>query len=174
MFRNKILLLISVPLIFACGCTYYVDEPLSYKTAAQSAGPSRELTAEMFSASSNVQMDSIDDVIRLKENYESLIQKNAFLANENSELKKKNADLEIQLAKTQSDLESAQNEIAQANEFMTQMNQELIRWKSDVLGYRDENRKIQKAQLEALSKILKVLGAQDDSSNQMMGTMNEN
>lgn len=174
MYRSLNFLFGSILLVVISGCTYYVEEPMSYKTANQTAGSSHELNSEMFSANSNVQTNSVDDVIRLKEDYESLKQKNAFLTNENAELKKENSDLGLKLARAQSDLEAAKKEISESNEFIMQMNQELMRWKADVLGYRDENRKIQKAQLEALSRILKALGAQDDSSNHMMGTIDEN
>ena len=56
--------------------------------------------------------------------------------------------------------EPNQKELDEANAFLQQMHLELSEWKTDVLGFRDEIRKSQKAQLEALGKILSVLGAE--------------
>jgi uncharacterized protein YeaO (DUF488 family) len=53
-----------------------------------------------------------------------------------------------------------EKELAEANEFLQQMHVELNKWKSDVLGFREEMRQAQQAQLEALAKILRVLGAE--------------
>ncbi len=40
------------------------------------------------------------------------------------------------------------------------MQVELVKWKSDVLGFRDEMRKAQSVQLQALTRIMKILGAE--------------
>ena len=41
-----------------------------------------------------------------------------------------------------------------------EMHVELNQWKADVLGFRDEMRKAEAAQLQALGKILRILGAE--------------
>lgn len=40
------------------------------------------------------------------------------------------------------------------------MQKELTNWKSDVLGFRDEMRKAQKAQIDALTHIVTLLGGE--------------
>jgi len=61
--------------------------------------------------------------------------------------------LKAQLSQTQKELE-------EANEFLQKMHVELNQWKADVLGFRDEMRKAEAAQLQALGKILRILGAE--------------
>lgn len=75
------------------------------------------------------------------------------LAAENSRLKERVAALEPQLAQ-------AQKELAEANDLLVEMRLELNNWKADVMGFREEMRQADKAQLEALIKILEILSPQ--------------
>ena len=72
---------------------------------------------------------------------------------ENTHLKKEVGELRSQLAQ-------ARKELEEANEFLQKMHVELNQWKADVLGFREELRKAQVAQLQALGKILRILGAE--------------
>ena len=82
------------------------------------------------------------------------------LRQDNSALKLENADLNRQISELNTELDTARTELTEANEFLQQMHAELGKWKADVLGYRDEMRRAQVAELEALKKILKILGAE--------------
>ena len=92
--------------------------------------------------------------------YEEMSLSNNQLREKNNELFLENAKLKENVAKLQTSLDMTRKELAEANEFLQQMHVELNKWKTDVLGYRDEMRQAQKAQLEALAKILKLLGAE--------------
>ena len=61
---------------------------------------------------------------------------------------------------TQDDFKRAKNELTDATDFMEAQQLELTRWKKDVIGFRDEIRQSQAAQLRALIKVLKLLGAE--------------
>jgi hypothetical protein len=50
--------------------------------------------------------------------------------------------------------------LSEANGLLIEMRVELNNWKSDILGFRDEMRNAETAQLETLLRILKVLGGQ--------------
>ncbi len=63
---------------------------------------------------------------------------------------------EIHALKTQ--LAVAQRELSDANDLLREMRQGLDKWKSDVLGFRQEMRSAQKAELDAMIKILTLLG----------------
>ena len=63
---------------------------------------------------------------------------------------------EIHTLKTQ--LAVTQKELADANDLLREMRQGLDKWKSDVLGFRQEMRAAQKAEIEAMIKILTLLG----------------
>ncbi|MHC5165832.1 MAG: hypothetical protein ACYSOI_10975, partial [Planctomycetota bacterium] len=56
--------------------------------------------------------------------------------------------------------EQTKKDMTEANEFLGQMHLELNKWKTDVLGFRQEIRQAQQVQIEALGKILRVLGAE--------------
>jgi len=90
---------------------------------------------------------------QLSEVSNQIREKNMQLFEENARLKKEVESLEIRLAKTQKELD-------EASEFLQKMHVELNHWKSDVLGFREELRKAQAAQLQALGKILRILGAE--------------
>ena len=76
------------------------------------------------------------------------------------DLEEVNRKLAGQSAKLQTDLDAAQKELAEANQMLVEMKKELEAWKGNVLGFRDEIRKAQKAELDSLRKILVVLGAE--------------
>jgi chromosome segregation ATPase len=80
-------------------------------------------------------------------------QQNLVLGEENERLKKQVDTLETQLKQTQA-------ELTEANNLLVEMLGELNNWKSDILGFRNEMRVAAKTQLEALLKILEVLGAE--------------
>jgi len=71
-----------------------------------------------------------------------------------------NRKLSDNAVRLQADLAKTQQELAEANGLLIQMRTEIEKWKSDVLGYRDEMRKASQAQIEALAKVLSLLGAE--------------
>jgi chromosome segregation ATPase len=108
--------------------------------------------------------DAVQSALQWSEKYQQLSEtanqireKNMQLFEENTKLKKEVEDLQRRLAKTQKELE-------EANEFLQKMHVELNEWKADVLGFREELRKAQAAQLQALGKILRILGAEPAES----------
>jgi chromosome segregation ATPase len=78
----------------------------------------------------------------------------------NNSITKENSELKHQLSQLQLEMEQTKKELHSANAFLQEMQQELNHWKNDVLGFRDEMRRAESTQLEALSRILKLLGAE--------------
>ena len=81
----------------------------------------------------------------------------------NLDLTEENRTLSNQLTEAQTQLEQAKKELAEANTLLVDMQKELTNWKSDVLGFRDEMRKAQKAQIDALTHIITLLGGETPS-----------
>jgi predicted nucleic acid-binding Zn-ribbon protein len=79
--------------------------------------------------------------------YQELSIETEKLRQDNSALKLENADLNRQISALNTELDTMRTELTEANEFLQQ-------------GYRDEMRRAQVAELEALKKILKILGAE--------------
>jgi chromosome segregation ATPase len=97
----------------------------------------------------------------------ALSDKYAKLSEEASALRQQKQTLEAENQRLKNDLQScsiqsaqAQKELAQANDLLLQTRVELNNWKNDVLGFRGEMQDAQKAQLEALLKILKLMGGE--------------
>jgi chromosome segregation ATPase len=116
--------------------------------------------AKRFQESPSKGRTAVESAIELSEKYarlseqtSELREKNKDLINENTMLKRKAASLEAELKQTQ-------KELTEANDLLIEMLTELNNWKNSILGFRNEMRKAQKAQLEALLKVLEILGGE--------------
>jgi chromosome segregation ATPase len=92
--------------------------------------------------------------------YEDLLANTEKLRETKNTLSVENTDLTYKLTETKAELDRTKAELAEANNFLHEMQMELTKWKSDVLGFRDEMRSAQAAQLEALQRVLRILGAE--------------
>lgn len=68
--------------------------------------------------------------------------------------------LQADKLKLQAELTAAQKELKDANSLLIEMRQELTKWKADVLGFRGEMKEAQQAQIDMLTKVIKLLGAE--------------
>jgi septal ring factor EnvC (AmiA/AmiB activator) len=76
------------------------------------------------------------------------------------ELEEANKKLTVQVTKLQSDADNTQKELSEANQMLVEMRRELDSWKQNVLGFRDEIRESQKAQMDAMRRLMIFLGAE--------------
>jgi hypothetical protein len=76
------------------------------------------------------------------------------------DLSEEKRKLDDAVNKSQADFAKAQLELSDANALLMQMRQELEKWKTDVMGFRDEMRQASKIQLDALAKVMNLLGAE--------------
>lgn len=102
----------------------------------------------------------VESAVELSEKYAELSGRAAELQEKNKKLVEENSAKKKQVATLQSELEQAQKELTEANNLLIEMHMELNNWKSSILGFRSEMREAEKAQLEALLKILTILGAE--------------
>jgi chromosome segregation ATPase len=101
---------------------------------------------------------AVDSAIELSEKYARLSEEAATLRQENKDLTGRNQQLRDQATNLKAQLEQTQKELTEATDIMREMLIELNNWKANVLGFRAEMREAEKAQLEALLRILRVLG----------------
>jgi hypothetical protein len=113
-----------------------------------------------FTDPSQEATSAVEKALMWSERYEQLSGKAEQLRQDNTDLQIENNELKMQLSKLQVELDQAQKELADANAFLQDLQLELTQWKSDVLGFRDEIRAAQAAQMQALMKVLRVLGAE--------------
>lgn len=103
---------------------------------------------------------AVDSAIELSDRYAKLSDEASAMRLQIQNLEAENQRLKTDLKTTQDRLEKAQKELNEVNDLLVEMRVELNNWKTDVLGFRGEMRETEKAQLEALVKILKMLGAE--------------
>jgi len=82
------------------------------------------------------------------------------LQNECRDLEERNKKLLEQVSGLQTELSQARKELADANDLVLEMRRDLDQWKSNVLSFRAEMRSAQQAELEALSKVIRLLGGE--------------
>jgi septal ring factor EnvC (AmiA/AmiB activator) len=103
---------------------------------------------------------AVDSAIALSDRYAKLSEEASALRVQKQNLDAENQRLKNELKVAQDHLEKAQKDLDEVNDLLVEMRVELNNWKTDVLGFRGEMREAEKAQLEALVKILKMLGAE--------------
>jgi chromosome segregation ATPase len=160
--RNVVLFLV---MFLFCGCQL-IDEPIEVmRMPRMGVGSGTVVAADRtmerrFGGTESQADDAAESALAMSKKYQELSLEMEKLRQENVTVKLENDSLTRQTAGLESQLETTRNELSEANEFLQQMHVELGKWKSDVLGYRDEMRSAQVAELEALKKILKILGAE--------------
>jgi len=102
----------------------------------------------------------VESAMKLSEEYAKLNKEATVLRQQNEEFIAENRQLKEQVVSLEAQLKQAQKELAEANNLLIDMRIELNNWKADIIGFRDEMRQAETAQLETLLRILKVLGGQ--------------
>ena len=101
---------------------------------------------------------AVDSALALSERYSQAVEKLTVLQTENKTLIERNSHLVGQTTKLQAELAQTQKELEDANAMLVDIRKELEKWKTDVLGFRQEMRQAQQTQIEATGKVLKMLG----------------
>jgi chromosome segregation ATPase len=162
---------ISIILLVTAGCVRIVDEPIPVEhrlveQQSQSAKPPRvivpddEKIEKRFKDTSEGSVSVVESALLWSRKYDQLSEKTQKLREQNTKLQIENNQLKTKVAKLQVELDQTNKELTEANQFLQELQLELTRWKKDVLGFRDEIKRSQSAQLKALTRILKVLGAE--------------
>lgn len=146
---------ISIMALSITGCST-LD---SFRSKSDSASPGSAPAAAKFEPKDQAP-SAVENALMWSEKYAKLSDqmtqekaRSQLLLEDNNRLKDQNIQLKMQL-------DQAQKELAEANNLLIDMRKELNNWKTDVLGYRDEMRAANKAQLETLSRILNILGGE--------------
>ena len=143
---------------FLTGCTI-IRPPARQSSISQSTeDPHSSSTTKKFQTTQ--QPTAVESTIELTDKYTKLLKEASDLKVKISELTTENNRLKKSGSEFDEKLQQAQKELSEANDLLVKMSIELNNWKVDVLGFRDEMRDAQKAQLEALHKILVVLGGE--------------
>jgi len=168
--NRKILFIVilSAPAFLITGCEMFGGEAVSSPSDAAGTGAKEPMVVgqtnqsleRRFGQEGSDKMDAVKAAVMWSEKYQELSLATEQLREKNTQFVLENERLTRDAGRLESELKRTQAELAEANELLGQFQQELVRWKSDVLGFRDEMRGAESSQLAALAKILKLLGAE--------------
>lgn len=161
--RKITLIILTALTLGSFGCNI-VDEPIEIMMPDLSKPKTQPSTAaatgERFTDPQADKSGAVERALMWSQKYDELSVKVEKLMERNSTLVEENVANKHQLAQLQIEYDQTKKELDEANTFLQEMHLELTRWKSDVLGFRNEIRKAQTTQLNALSRILRILGAE--------------
>src|SRR4030042_2753367 len=167
--KNKpniiLLVILSLVISLPVGCTLTKEpgklsiEPISTRQPEPDVKQvSSDAVGNRFREQTSQSPTSVESAIELSQKYAKLSEEAAFFQQANSDLITKNRLLIDQNTNLKAQLQQSQKELTEANELMVEMRIELNNWQNNILGFRDEIRDAESAQLQALLKILKILG----------------
>lgn len=167
--KNKQIILIALtatimmPLFNGCsGQNSPVKVLLPLPSENQVAQPAAN--SNRFQNDEQANSNAIKSAIEVSEKYAQLVSEASELRLQNKAMKKENEQTSIKLKQIQTEMEKTKKELSQANDMIMETTVELNNWKSSVLGFRDEMRQANIAQLQSLQKILVILGGESQQS----------
>ncbi|MHC4843728.1 MAG: hypothetical protein ACYTEE_08010 [Planctomycetota bacterium] len=149
-----ILILISIS-----GCITVHETPPTEITSATSLETDNPISIR-FQEPDSQGPTPVETAIEISEKYAKAVEEASQLREQNSQLSKQNSELNAKLDGAKAKLSQTEQELKEANDMLIDMRIELNNWKMDVLSFRDEMRKADKAELQALLEILKTLGGE--------------
>ena len=153
-------MILLVPIFLLSGCLPS-QQPAELAVNSASAGEQQnDAIAKRFQPPGPEAQTVVASAMKLSSDYSRLNQEASLLRQQNEDLIAKNRQLNEKVASLDGQLQQTQKELAEANGLLIEMRIELNNWKADILGFREEMRNAETAQLETLLRILKVLGGQ--------------
>jgi TolA-binding protein len=158
-----ILMTVSLTLLPAvCGCSSGTN-PVKIVLPpdfGEGSKPQSTASVKRFEQTDAAKTTAIEAAVEMSEKCSQLTAESAELKQKNESLRKERQQIENELEKTKTELQNTRRELSQANDLIMEMKVELNNWKADVLGFREEMRQADIAQLETLKKVLEILGGE--------------
>ena len=161
--KKTIFILISLMPIFLLSNCVSVQEPpkVAARPDSTEIQQSASVAKRFQESASQIQNPTVvASAMELSKKHVVLSEQATVLRQQNRELIVQKQQLKDQVVALEAQLRQMQKELTEANDLLITMRIELNNWKVDILGFRDEIRNAETAQLEALFKILKVLGGE--------------
>ena len=154
----SLILLISLCLLQGCSTNQNPEEVNDYQDLTKLLHG--DSVVRRFQEPDMQNTTVLESAIELSEKYARLSDEASLMRQQNQDLITRNTHLKDQIINFEKQLQQTQKELKEANEILIEMRVELNNWKADVIGFRNEMRNAETAQLEALLKILQVLGGE--------------
>lgn len=172
---QKIILFTGLPIILLwAGC---MEPGQSFNTMLKPADTEQKpnpSAANRFQNAAPGGPTAVESAIELSKKYAALSEEMGKLKVEKQDLVTENSRLTQAVSALETELNQAKKELSEANDLLIEMRIELNNWKADVLGFRDEMRKADQAQLETLLKILNALGGEVSTEQALESASQEN
>ncbi|MHC4531716.1 MAG: hypothetical protein ACYSXD_09175 [Planctomycetota bacterium] len=152
-------LILSVLTLLLTGCKI-LEEPVEVVLKPESNPQQSDATLKRFQDAAPKGQTAVDSAIELSKKNAKLFEQMTVLQRDNQRLTAENTQMKDRIAVIEPELKQAKKELNEANDLLIEMRIELNNWKADILGFRNETRDADKAQLEALLRILEVLGGE--------------
>lgn len=169
--RYKIILLIVTSLlaVIHIGCSSQKPLKIVLPPDFEESPPKSAANQNRFQQKKDAP-SVLESAVEISEKYAKLSTESAELRQENKELQAESKQLREALNAARTELSKTQKELTEANNLLMEMQVELNNWKNDVLGFRDEMRQADIAQLQTLQNILEILGGEVPSQLVAAGT----
>lgn len=171
--KNSFFLILATLTIMFAGCQ---DIQLPRKTVLKPDAPQQQSKdiANRFQNTASRQ-NAIDSALELSKKNADLFEQMTTLQKENLKLAADNRQLKNRVAVLEPETEQLKKELNEANDLLVDMITELNNWKMRILGFQDEMRGANTAQMELLIKIAQAMGAEiieeQDYDNQSTETL---
>ena len=152
-------LCLSLLTVLSTGCVT-LEEPSTSASVATSRVDANHAVQKRFQDSDSKSPSAVDSAIELAKKHSALSNEMSTLKQEYVTIVAENEQMQKHIAILEPDLKQTKKELGQANDLLLNMRLELNEWQSNILGFRDEMRNADKAQLQALVKILEALGGE--------------
>lgn len=150
------------PLILAtlfCGCNI-PEGAVEIIMPQHTPDPSSEEVAKRYSDYSPETKSAVESAVELSKKHAELAEQLTAARQQIQLLTDKNNQLALTNQDLNTKLDQSQKELNEANWMLQEMVVELNNWKTQVTGFQQEMREADKAQIDALIKILTLLGGE--------------
>ncbi|MHC4364891.1 MAG: hypothetical protein ACYSTJ_05430 [Planctomycetota bacterium] len=172
---NKIILLTAqvllIPLLSSCQLP---DGPVRIVFPPEPApGKSANSVSTRFQEPAPKGPTAVESAVELSQKYAKLSEQHDTLRQQKNQLDTQNRSLSEQVTDLEAKLQQTQKELNEANDLLIEMRIELNNWKTNILGFRDEMRDAEKEQLNALIRILTVLGGEIEPQSELAQNLSQ-
>lgn len=165
---NHLALFVLIGSLVICGCAGKPEaaqpERIEFDSPEQSDSEEPSASLEADAGRREAAHDGREEDIRLDpgarpltETLQQTMDELRSARRELSRLAERNRELEFELARKDAELERFNEELLKRDERVKSLEEALEQWKRDVLGFRDEMRHADEAQMEALKQIIILL-----------------
>lgn len=134
--------------------------PVQSAQSQPEAPPAEPQLPAAVPAPEPVRKTAVEQAIQWSQLYADALGKLAGKDRQISDLREEKAEIEADRDVLSRRVKQAEQELADANDLLVKMDANLEEWRESVLGFREEMRISEAAQMEALQKILSLLGAE--------------